>query len=155
MLLDPHPAPSVADAVAPVRVYERSAFEERLAEIEEERDRLIEALAAAEARRDALQQVQVPTPAEQVGAVVLRAQAALTTEWDDCRSDDAALAQATDTVVSWILAGAQDRAETLRNLAARIRMERHGDGPGDVGEDWWQGVIDLTKADHSESAHSA
>ncbi|MGK2948289.1 MAG: hypothetical protein ACSLFP_06930 [Acidimicrobiales bacterium] len=144
----------MADPLRSVRVYDRSTFERRLADIEEERDRLLASIATAEARRAELQQPEVPTPTEQVGAVMLEAQATLTTEWDDCRRDEAALEEATDAVVSWILAAAQTRAEALRAVAARIRAGEAGTGP-DLAEAWWQGVIDLTKADAPESARSS
>lgn len=142
------------DELGSVRVYDRAALEQCLADIEVERDRLRAEVRAAEGRRDALVASQPTSVIEQLGTIVLDAQAQLTAEWDACRQDEAALEEATEAVASWIIVAAHSHAAALRTVTAGIQATE-ADAAPDVAGRWWQGVIDLTAADPAESVHPA
>lgn len=142
------------DELGTVRVYDRETLEECLADIETERDRLRASLRAAEERRDALVASHPSSVTEQLGTIVLDAQAQLTAEWDACRQDEAALEEATEAVASWIVVGARSHAASLRAVTAQIQATG-ADAVPDVAGQWWEGVIDLTTTDPAQSVHTS
>lgn len=149
--MDVHVPVSAVGELDSVLVYDRAELERYLAAVEAECEGLRSAIAAAEARRDELMAARAQSATARLGAVMLEAQAGLTAEWDACHRFSAGIEETTEALAMRIIAEASGLSEALRSIGTEARA-RGRDGAHDVGELWWDDILDLTQAGQDERA---
>lgn len=152
--MDLHTRVTSVDELESMHVYDRADLEQHLAALAAEGDLLRSAITAAEARRDALGAGRPRSATEQIGAIMMEAQADLTAEWDACHRFGAALEEATEALAARILAEGGSLADGLQTIVAEMRDRDAGATP-DAGELWWNDVIDLRQATQAGDAAPA
>lgn len=149
--MDVHVPVSAAGELDSMLVYDRSELEEYLAAVEAECEGLRSAIDAAEARRDELREARSQSATARLGEVMLEAQAGLTAEWDACHRFSAEIDETTEALAMRIIAEARGLSEALRSIGTEARA-RGRDCAHEVGEPWWDDILDLTTAGQDERA---